>query len=132
MKPNQIHLLFFASLFGIFITYSVFFSAVKIINIVLDEYIFIAILFILMIISFFYKIKLKKHHIIDFYKDSSMSLKNIVLFFLFFQIIDYIFEGGFIGMLSMWFSYWVIGYSGFIVLNIINYHKNVQLIKSVQ
>lgn len=130
MNPKQIHLLFVSSLIGILLTYMFFLNKVKIIGLILDELVFIAILIFIALYSIFYKRRLKGYPIIDFNKDSSMSFKNIVLFFLFFQVIDYIYEGGFIGMISMWFSYWVFGYIAFIIISTINYYKNYKLIQS--
>lgn len=130
MSSKQVNLLFLFSLIGIIFTYGIFLGKVKTIGLIIDQFTFIGILFVVAVFAFFYKKKLNGYPIIDFNKDSSMSFKNIVLFFLIFQIIDFIFEGGFIGMISMWFSYWVFGYIIFILLNIINYYKNIKLIHS--
>lgn len=130
MSNKQIHLLFLASLIGIFLTYALFLNKITAIGLIIDELLFIGILVVTILFSLYYKRGLKGHSIVDFNKDSSMSFKNIVLFFLLFQIIDYVYEGGFKGMISMWLSYWVFGYLIFIGLNIYNYYKNYKLIKS--
>ena len=130
MNPKQVHLLFFVSLFGIFATYSIFFKNITTIGLIIDEMLYIGILLIIAISSFIYKRKLKGYPIIDFQKDNSMSFKNLVLFFLVFEVIDYVFEDGFNGMLSMWLSYWVFGYIAFFVFNILSYYKNFKLINS--
>ncbi len=130
MSNKQIHLLFLASLIGIFLTYALFLNKITAIGLIIDELLFIGILVVTILFSLYYKRGLKGHSIVDLKKDSSMSFKNIVLFFLLFQIIDYVYEGGFKGMISMWLSYWVFGYLIFIGLNIYNYYKNYKLIKS--
>ena len=130
MNSKQVHLLFLLLLLGIFATYSIFFKKITTIGLVIDEIPTLGLLLIIAISSFLYKRKLKGYPIVDFQKENSMSLKNLVLFFLVFQVIDYVSEDGFIGMISMWLSYWVFGYIAFFVLNIISYYKNIKLIKS--
>ena len=130
MNSKQVHLLFLLLLLGIFATYSIFFKKITTIGLVIDEIPTLGLLLIIAISSFLYKRKLKGYPIVDFQKENSMSLKNLVLFFLVFQVIDYVFEDGFDGMISMWFSYWVFGYIAFFVLNIMSYYKNLKLIKS--
>lgn len=129
MNQTQIKLLFLFSLVAILITYSIFLNNFKMISLISGEYMFILALIPLWIISLFYKQKLKDHQIIDFHKNSGITLKSTVLFFLAFQVIDYIYEDGFIGMISQWFLYWIMGLLSFMVLNILNYHKNYKLLK---
>ena len=130
MTHKQVHLLFLVSIFGIIVTYSLFFKKITTIGVIIDEIPYIGILIIITIASLLYKRKLKGYPIIDFQKENSMSLKNLVLFFLVFQVIDYIYEDGFRGMISMWLSYWVLGYIAFFILNIMSYYKNFKLIES--
>jgi hypothetical protein len=130
MSNKQIHLLFLASFIGIFIIYLLFLNTITIVGLLIDELLFVVILFILVCISLYYKQGLKGYDLIDFNQDSSMSLKNIILFFLFFQVIDFIYEDGFVGMIKMWFSYWVFGYIAFYIMNIISYYKNYKRISS--
>ena len=130
MNSKQVHLLFLVSLLGIFTTYSLFFKKITAVGLLIDELPYIAILIIIAIGSIFYKRKLKGYPIVDFQKENSMGLRNLVLFFLVFQVIDYVFEDGLTGMISMWLSYWVFGYIAFFVLSIISYYKNLKLIKS--
>lgn len=129
MSNKQIHLLFLATFIGLFITYGIFFNTITIVGIILDEMIFIGILIAIILFSLYYKRKLRGYSIVDFNKDSSMSFQSIVLFFVVFQVMDYVLEDGFIGMISMWFSYWVFGYIAFFILDIINTYKNLKLIK---
>lgn len=129
MNQKQIKFLFLFSLLAIILTYSIFLSDFKTISLISSEYMFIVALIPLWIISFIYKQKLKDHKIIDFNKNSGITLKSTIVFFLAFQVIDYIYEGGFVGMISQWFLYWIMGLLSFMVLNIVNYHKNYKLLK---
>lgn len=131
MTHKQIQLLFLFSLIGILFIYSIFLSTFKIINLITDQHLFIALLFLLWIIGIFFKSKLKNREIIDFHKNGNLTLKTTILFFLFFQVIDYIYEDGFIGMISQWFIYWIMGIIAFKLLTIINYYKNIQLYKKI-
>ncbi|HFU75500.1 MAG TPA: hypothetical protein ENK66_04565 [Arcobacter sp.] len=130
MTKVQYHLLFLCSFIGIFLVYSFTLRTIDIVNIVFDQIYFLLALLIVFCISFYYKRKLKGYPILDFFKDSTMSFQNVILFFVVFEVIDYIFEDGFIGMISLWFSYWVFGYIAFMVFNIINYHKNYKLVQA--
>ena len=50
-------------------------------------------------------------------------------FFVIFQIVDFYFEDGFIGMISQWFVYWVFAIIAWLVTNNINFYKNFQFYK---
>ena len=126
MTQKQIKYLFLFSLFGILLTYAIFLGAFKTINLITNEYLFIAIIFILWIVALYLKQKLKGVHVIDFHQNGNITLRTTVMFFLFFQVIDYIYEDGFIGMISQWFIYWVMGYLAFMVITIVNYYKNIK------
>jgi len=132
MSQKQIKLLFLFSFIAIVITYSVFLGEVKTIGLFIDEYLFILALIPLWIISFYYKRKLKNIEIIDFNANGNFTLKSTILFFLVFQVIDYISENGFIGMISQWFLYWVMGIISFMILNIVNYYRNYKVIKLLE
>lgn len=132
MSDKQIHLMFLFSLIAIFTSYTIFLNKITTIGVFIDELPFLAILFVVFLISLFYENSLKNYEIIDFQKDSSMGFKNLVIFFLIFQVVDYFIEGGFIAMISLWFSYWIFGYIAFYVLKIINLHKNKKMIKSIK
>ena len=43
-------------------------------------------------------------------------------------MVDYISEDGFIGMISQWFFYWIMGLIALVLMETINYLKNYQLI----
>jgi len=127
MNNSQIKYLFFYSFLTILLIYSLLLGKDKIINIVFDQYELILTLIPISLISLFYKIKLKNSKIIDFNKDNNLSLKTTILIFLLIEIIDYIYENGFLGMISQWFGYWIMGVFTFMVLNIINYYRNYKL-----
>jgi hypothetical protein len=131
MKNKQIAQLFLASFIAIIITYSIFLGKVKTILLFVDAYVYISLVMVLLLPLLYYKRKLSTVEIIDFNKNSSLTFKSTALFFLFFQAIDYIYEDGFIGMISQWFFYWIMGIIAFIIINIMNYYKNVQYYKQV-
>ncbi len=131
MTNKQILQLFLTSLLMILIVYTVFLGEVKTILLLLDASLYIFISLGLIVPLLYYKRKLASVEIIDFNKNSSLTFQSTVLFFLVFQIIDYIYEDGFIGMISQWFFYWIMGIITFIVINIINYYKNIQYYKQV-
>ena len=131
MTNKQIGQLFLATFVAILIIYSIFLGNVKTILLLLDATTYILIALGLSFVLWYYKRKLKTVEIIDFNKNSNLTFQSTALFFLFFQVIDYIYEGGFIGMISQWFFYWIIGIIAFIVITIINYYKNIQYYKQV-
>jgi len=129
MTQKQIKYLFFFSFVAMMIVYILVFGKVRTIMLLIDEYIFVLSLIPLWLISLWYKRKLRRIELIDFHQDSGITLKTTVVFFLLFQVIDYVYEGGFIGMISQWFLYWIMGFISFMVLTIVNYHKNYKYLK---
>ena len=131
MTNKQIGQLFLATFIAILITYSIFLGNVKTILLLLDATTYILVAIGLSFVLWYYKRKLKTVEIINFNKNSNLTFQSTALFFLFFQVIDYIYEGGFIGMISQWFFYWIMGIIAFIVITIMNYYKNIQYYKQV-
>jgi hypothetical protein len=131
MTNKQIGQLFLVSLLAILITYSIFLGKVKTILLFLDASIYIFVAIGLLLPLWYYKRKLKTVEILDFNKNSNLTFQSTALFFLFFQVIDYIYEDGFLGMISQWFFYWIMGFIAFIVITIMNYYKNIQYYKEV-
>lgn len=121
--------LFILSFFAIIATYLYVFGQDKTIEMIKEEYLFIIGLFVLTAIFIFFKFKLKDYEIRKF-PQNNLSFKSTVIFFLIFQVVDYISEDGFIGMISQWFLYWVMGLIALVLIENINYFKNYQLIKS--
>jgi len=125
---NNPKVLFPLAFIGILATYIFVFGQDKTIEMIKEEYLFILGLIPLTLAIIFFKVKLKNHELIDFNKNSNLSLKSIVMFFLIFQVVDYISEDGFTGMISLWFLYWVMGLIALLVMENINYYKNYKLI----
>ena len=100
----------------------------KTIEIIKDSYLYIFSLVPLGLIYVYFKFKLKEYEIIDFNKNTNFSFQTTVVFFLIFQVVDYIYEDGFIGMISQWFFYWIMGLIALVLMETINYLKNYQLI----
>jgi uncharacterized membrane protein YuzA (DUF378 family) len=120
--------LFVLSLVAIISVYLLVFGQNKTIELIQAEYLFLIGIAAIFLILLFFKLKLKNHEIRDFNKNNTLSLKSTILFFLIFQVVDYISEDGFIGMISMWFLYWVMGVIAVLVIETINYYKNYRLI----
>lgn len=121
--------LFILSFIAIISTYLYVFGQDKTIEMIKEEYLFIIGLFVLTAIFVFFKFKLKDYEIRQF-PQNNLSFKSTVIFFLIFQVVDYISEDGFIGMISQWFLYWVMGLIALVLIENINYFKNYQLIKN--
>jgi hypothetical protein len=121
--------LFILSFFAIISTYLYVFGQDKTIEMIKEEYLYIVGLFVLTAIFIFFKFKLKDYEIREF-PQNNLSFKSTVLFFLIFQVVDYISEDGFIGMISQWFFYWIMGLIALVLMENINYLKNYQLLKS--
>lgn len=121
--------LFILSFMAIISTYLYVFGQDKTIEMIKGEYLFIVALIFISSIYMYFKVKLKDYELIDFNKNSTLSLKSTIIFFLIFQVVDYISEDGFIGMISQWFLYWVMGIIAIILMETINYYKNYRLVQ---
>lgn len=95
-----------------------------------DEYLYILSLIPLCAAFLYFRFKLKGYEIIDFNKNSNFSFQTTVMLFLVFQVVDYIVEDGFIGMISQWFLYWIMGIIALLLMEIINYYKNYRLLQN--
>ena len=127
-KPRN---LFIISFIAIITIYLFVLGQTKTIEIIKGEYLFILALIPIGFALLFFKFKLKDHQIINFNKNSNISLQSTILFFLLFQVIDYFSEDGFIGMISQWFLYWIMGIIALLLLETINYFKNYKLIQKI-
>jgi len=125
---NNPKILFPLALIGILSTYFFVFGEEKTLEIIKGEYLFILGLIPLSLAFIFFKIKLKDYELIDFNKNSNLSFKSIVMFFLIFQVVDYYSEGSFEGMISLWFLYWVMGVIALLLMENINFYKNYKMI----
>jgi hypothetical protein len=119
--------LFILSLIAIIAVYLYVFGQDKTIQMIMDEYLLIIGLLFVSIAYGFFKFKLKGHLIMRF-TQNNLSFKTTIVFFLIFQVIDYIAEDGFIGMISQWLLYWIMGLIALLLIETINYYKNYQVI----
>ena len=119
--------LFILSFIAIIATYLYVFGQDKTIEMIKEEYLFIIGLFVLTAIFVFFKFKLKDYEIREF-PQNNLSFKSTIVFFLIFQLVDYISEDGFIGMISQWFFYWIMGLMALVLMENINYYKNYRLV----
>ena len=122
--------LFPSTFIGIITIYFFIFGENKTFEMIKDEYLYILSLIPLGATFLYFKIKLKDYEIIDFNKNSNFSFQTTVMLFLVFQVVDYIVEDGFIGMISQWFLYWVMGIIALLLMEIINYYKNYRLLRN--
>lgn len=121
-------ILFIFTFIAIISSYLFIFGEEKTIQIIKAEYLFILALIPIIASWIYLKYKLKDYELIDFNKNSSFSLQSTIGFFLIFQVVDYFYEDGFIGMISQWFLYWIMGLIALFLLETISYFKNYQLI----
>ena len=128
MSPRNLFILSFIVIISV---YLYIFGQAKTIELIKEEYLFIIGLIVIACVYLYFKVKLKGKDLIDFNKNSSFSLKTTVMFFLIFQVIDYISEDGFIGMISMWFLYWIMGLIALLLMETINYYKNYKLLSNL-
>ena len=122
--------LFPSTFIGIITIYFFIFGENKTFEMIKDEYLYILSLIPLGATFLYFKIKLKDYEIIDFNKNSNFSFQTTVMLFLVFQVVDYIVEDGFIGMISQWFLYWIMGIIALLLMEIINYYKNYRLLQN--
>ena len=121
-------LLFASTLVAIFTIYYFVFGIYRTIQIVTAEYLLILLIAPILLAISYYKRKLKYFEITDYIKDSRPTLKSTIIFFLVFQVVDYYYEGGFEGMLKLWFVYWIYGIIALLVMRVINYYKNYRVL----
>ncbi len=124
MSPKNLFILTF---FAIMSVYLYVFGQEKTIEIIKEEYLFILGLSPIIIALLYFKMQVKGKELIDFNKNNGFSIKSTIVFFLIFQVVDYILEDGFIGMISMWFLYWIMGLIALLLMQTINYYKNYKL-----
>ena len=119
--------LFTVTFIAIIVVYLFVFGESKTIELIKTQYLYILGLIPLGLIFIYCRFKLKDYEIIDFNKNAKFSFTTSVIFFVIFQVVDYIQEDGFIGMISQWFFYWVMGIIALFLMEIINYYKNYKV-----
>lgn len=122
--------LFILSFIVILTTYYFILGIDKSIQLIKDEYLSILALIVILLSLLFFKLKLKGHQTINFIQNNQFSLKSTILFFLVFQVVDYYYEDGFIGMISQWFLYWIMGLIAITLMETINCYKNYKYLKN--
>ena len=120
--------LFILSFIAIISIYLYTFGQDKTIEMIKEEYLFILGLIPLSLAFIYFKFKLKGYKLRNFNQNSNLSLKSTVIFFLVFQVIDYFSYDGFIGMISQWILYWIMGLIALLLIENINYYKNYKLV----
>lgn len=123
--------LFSVTLIAIIIIYYFVLGEDKTIEIIKEDYLFILALVPVSFAFLYFKFKLKDYELINFNKNSNISLQSTIMFFLIFQVVDYFSEDGFIGMISQWFLYWIMGVIALLLMETINYYKNYKLLQKI-
>ena len=123
--------LFSVALIAIIIIYYFVLGEDKTIEIIKEDYLFILALIPVSFAFLYFKFKLKDYELINFNKNSNISLQSTIMFFLIFQVVDYFSEDGFIGMISQWFLYWIMGVIALLLMETINYYKNYKLLQKI-
>ncbi|MAD43311.1 MAG: hypothetical protein CL623_13105 [Arcobacter sp.] len=125
LSPRNLFVLSFIAIISV---YLYIFGQEKTIELIKKEYLFILALLPISLAFIYFKMKVKGKELVDFNKNNTFSLKNTIVFFLIFQVVDYFAEDGFIGMISMWFLYWLMGLIALLLIETINYYKNYKLL----
>jgi hypothetical protein len=127
----RINLLLIFTFFALFGVYYIFLPISKIVFLIKDQYILYIVNIILLGVFIYFKFKLKDLKIIDIIPNLNyISIKSSVGFFLIFQVVDYYYEDGFIGMISQWWSYWLFGVLAYFLTHNINLYKNMLYYKN--
>ncbi|MDD2894556.1 MAG: hypothetical protein PHG81_00935 [Aliarcobacter sp.] len=121
--------LFTVTLISIIAVYIFLLGENKTIEIIKNDYFYLLSLIPMGLIYLYFRLKLKDYELIDFNKNTNLSFRTSIVIFLVFEVIDYIQEDGFIGMISQWFFYWVMSIIALVLVENINYLKNYVLIK---
>ncbi len=110
---------------AIVIVYKILFSSDEIINIIKEEYITMGVLLLFIAVYIYFYTKLKDKLLYAFIPNLNyVSLKSTIIFFVIFEMVDYHYEGGFIGMIKLWFSYWLYGLIAYFMTHNINFYQN--------
>lgn len=117
-------LLFCLSFISIFFVYTIIFTPHEIIQLIFREYILITLNIIAITIYLYLKNKLKYQRIHNLIAINQLNIKSIIIFFFIFQVVDFYYEDGIIGMISLWFMYWLFGIFAYFLTQNINYYKN--------
>ena len=112
------------------IVYNMFLPPNKITSIILGEYIVIGLTLMLMIIYISFRLKLKDKILFEFIPNINyVPIKSTFIFFAIFQVVDFYYEDGLIGMISQWFMYWIFALLAYFLTHNINYYKNYKAYK---
>ena len=133
MQNHTIHIKYLLSLtlVAIAIIYYMFLTPEVILEIIKEQYIFIAIILVFAFLLLYFKLKLKNLQIVSYIPNTNIvQLKSTLVFFVIFQVVDFYYEDGFIGMISQWFLYWIFGLLAWLLTNNINLYKNFSFYKN--
>ena len=112
------------------IVYYLIFPINKIVDTITDEYIMILLTLLAMLVYLYFKSKLSNKQLFAFIPNTDyIPIKSTLIFFAFFQVVDYIYEDGIIEVINLWFTYWIFGLFAYYLTHIINFYKNYQAYK---
>jgi len=125
-------LLLALTLIAIAIVYYIFIPFNTVIQLIKDEYILISFIFLFLAIFIYFKIKFFKLDVLPFMGNiKQVSLLQSAIFFIIFEVIDFIYEDGFIGMIKLWIMYWLFALLAYFIMNNINYYKNMKFYRFI-
>lgn len=125
----QIKLLFSISFVALIGIYYYFLKTPQIVNIVFESLWYIFGVTIIYGIYKYFSFQLKDKEMFPIVGNLEyIPLKSTAMFFILFCGIDYYFEGGFIGMISLWFMYLWIALGVHFLTHLINFYKNCTMV----
>lgn len=122
-------LLFSTTLIITIASYLYLLGEIRTIQLIVEEILLIALLFPLLIFYFFFKSKLKGYDVEHLMNKQQLSFKTTLLFFLILQAFDYYYEDGFIGMMSQWFFYWILGLLSLLFIDTLHFYRIARLLR---
>ena len=130
--PIDTKLLLTLTLIAIIIVYYIFIPFNTFIKLVKDDYILISFIVLFLSIYIYFKIKFLKLDVLPFMGNiKQVSLLQSAIFFIIFEVIDFIYEDGFIGMIKLWIMYWLFALLAYFIMNNINYYKNMKFYRFI-
>lgn len=122
-------LLFSFTLLLTLASYIYLLGEVRTIQLIVNEIIFILLLFPLLLFYFYFKSKLKGYDVGHLMNKQQLSFRTTLLLFLILQGFDYYYEDGFIGMMSQWFFYWILGLLSLLLIDTIHFYRIARLLR---
>jgi len=122
-------LLFSFTLLITLASYIYLLGEVRTIQLIVNEIIFVLLVFPLLLLYFYFKSKLKGYDVEHLMNKQQLSFRTTLLLFLVLQAFDYYYEDGFIGMISQWFFYWILGLLSLLLIDTLHFYRISKLLR---